>query len=351
MNLLKFIYLPIAILMGFFLYLLNLPAGWLIGSLLTGIFFGVFMPKIEFKQYSFKIVLAFLGTNISLLLMVETLKMIHHLVIPLIITIITLIIFGFFLGILLNKTTKSVDKMTAFFCTIPGGASEIIGMSGEYGADDRTVATFHTVRMTVFTISIPIIVSFLHPIGDLSVQETEHFFIEGSQIVFFLIVMGLTLFVNHFIKLPGGTLLYSIAFGFLISEFAFSVNDLHPYLAGIGQALIGAFVGIRFDKEVLKNTVKLGPIVLVIVGLLFSFTLVTAAMFMFITGQDYAISLISTVPAGAPEMSVAAVALDVNPTVVASLHIVRLIVLFLTLPLLIHIFYKLNPTMKKSSKD
>src|SRR5699024_1757228 len=149
----------------------HVPAGWLIGSLITGIVCGIFFRRYEFKGISFKVTLAFIGANISLLLMVDTLKMIHHLLLPLFITIIITNTAGFLFGILLYKRTTEVDKITAFFCCIPGGASEIIGISNTYGADDRLVAAFHTVRITCFTIAIPLIVGFLHPIDKTKVIE------------------------------------------------------------------------------------------------------------------------------------------------------------------------------------
>src|SRR5699024_3278833 len=343
----KFIFLSLAIFVGFIFYTIHIPAGWLIGALLTGIFYGIFIKQVPFGPYPFKVVLAFIGTTISLLLMVSTLKVIHHLIIPLIITILILITAGFFFGILLHKKTTGVSKITAFFCCIPGGASEIIGMSGEYGADDRLVAAFHTVRMTMFSIAIPIIVAILHPVQQNVQEETMAFSLQIHKLLFFIVDMDLNLLVNHFIKISGGTLLLSIAIGFIFSEFVMTVNDVHPYVVGVGQALIGAFVGIKFDRNVLKSILKVGPTVIAIVMMLFSLTLVTSALFMFMTGQAYATSLISTVPAGAPEMSVTALALDVNPTVVASLHIFRVVLLFLTLPILLKIFYKLNPPRAK----
>ena len=338
----KVSYLLIAILMGFMFNQLHIPAGWLLGALITGIIWGVFVTQLSFQRMSFKIALAFIGANISMLLTLSTLQMIHHYLVPLFLTIILTIVAGLLFGVLLYKKTKEMDKITAFFCCIPGGASEIIGISGQYDADDRLVAAFHTVRITFFTISIPLIVGYLHPTMENQLVEQNITVFNGWTIIFFVLVMSITLLLDRQFNIPGGTLLFSIFTGFLVTEFAFDVEQVPSFVAGIGQAMIGAFVGIRFDRDVLKRLLKVGPITIVIITMFFLFTLASAWVFHIWTQIPYATSLISTVPAGAAEMSVTAVALDVNPTIVASLHIIRLISLFLLLPLLLKIFTTLN---------
>lgn len=338
----KILYLIIAIFVGFIFYTFNVPAGWLVGAIFTGVLFGVFVKRLDFDGWPFRIALAFVGANISLMLRADVLKQVHHLLLPLLITIIIMMTSGFLLGNLLHKKSKRIDKVTAFFCCIPGGASEIIGLSGEYGADNRFVAAFHTVRITVFSLAIPFIVGYLNPsMGD-TVIKTSAMILNGYQILFFTTVIILTLLLEKIYHIPGGTLIFSIAFGFLLSEFVIDVSDVPRYISGIGQASIGAFVGIRFDRKVLNEIVKIGPITLAIVGTFFLLSVMSSVIFMFLTELSFSTSLLGTVPAGAAEMSVTAVALNINPTTIASLHIIRVICTFLALPILMKVFTVLH---------
>src|SRR5690625_1274815 len=154
----KILYIMIAVTVGFTLNALNVPAGFLIGGLLTGITYGVLVHQLKFDGLPFRVALAFIGANIGLLLQADVLKQVHYLMLPLLMTIVVMMTSGFILENILQKRS-SLDKVTAFFCTIPGGASEIIGLSGDYGADNRIVAAFHTVRITVFSLTIPFIVN------------------------------------------------------------------------------------------------------------------------------------------------------------------------------------------------
>ena len=332
---------------GFLGFTLGIPAGWLICSIITGIIWGVFRGGYSFDGRPFKIALAFVAANIGLKLDPKIIFEIRFLIFPLLLTILLTITIGYFLSILLYRNSN-LDQVTAFFCCIPGGASEIISISKEYGADERIVAAFHTVRITFFVLTIPIIIGYLNTpavvdvIQDVAKLEMSHFY-------FFPIVVFLTLFLDAKLRIPGGALLFSIAISFLLSSFVIDIALPPSYLSGIGQALIGGMVGGRFDKKVLAQLVSVGKITIAVIGIFFVVSILMSGLFHFMTKLSFSISLIGTVPAGAAEMSATAIALDISPSIVATLHIVRIMVIFFTLPLLIKIFKKLNKNIESVS--
>lgn len=320
--------------------IIGIPAGWLIGSIISGILWGVYKEGISFDGRPFKIVLAFVAANIGLRLDLSIILEIRHFLLPLLLTMFFTIAVGYFLSVLLFRKSD-LDQMTAFFCCIPGGASEIIGISKEFGADERIVAAFHTVRITFFVLFIPFIVGSLNTVHhvDVSLNVAE---LVLSHLFFFPVVVVLTLLLDSKLRIPGGTLLFSIAISFLLSSFVMEVTSPPAYLSGIGQALIGGMVGVRFDKEVLTRLIGVGKITIAIISVFFVGSILTGALFHFMTKLSFTVSLIGTVPAGAAEMTATAFSLDISPSIVASLHIVRIILLFLTLPLLIKIFMFIN---------
>src|SRR5699024_7790539 len=125
-----------------------------------------------------------------------------------------------------------------------------------------------TVRITVFSLSIPLLIGYLNRTGNGSTveiaQSDESLSIAHG--VFFLIVIISTLFIERIYHFPGGTLIFSIVLGFVLSEYIVPIESVPRYISGMGQAAIGAFVGIRFDRKVLNEIVKIGPITLAIVG-------------------------------------------------------------------------------------
>src|SRR5690625_416456 len=333
-------FITATIFIGYLFNQFNVPAGWLIGSLSTGIFYGLIVGKMTFRPVTFQFALSFIGANISLLLTLETLHKIYIYFIPLLIIVTLLILLGFYFSLLIIKNSKDINHITAFFCCIPGGASELIGLSQEYGADDRIVATFHSLRIIFLTFSIPITLAFLEPGYKTTQQAISDYPFEFKSLLFLLMIMILSVFLNRWIKIPGGNLLYSIALGFLFSQFIFEIPPAADFVKGIGQALIGGFVGVRFNREVLKRVIAIGPIAIIITIVLFFATFLCAGLFYLLTNLSFPISLISVVPAGAAEMSITAIAFGFDPTIVASLHIIRLIILFFSFPLLLKFFKK-----------
>ncbi|MCZ2257602.1 AbrB family transcriptional regulator [Sporosarcina sp. G11-34] len=314
-------------------------------AIVTGIVWGIFKGKLSFDGLPFKISLAFVAANIGLRLDPKVFTEIQSLLLPLLLTILITLTTGYFLSLLLYSKTD-LDEMTAFFCCIPGGASEIIGMSKEFGADERIVAAFHTVRITVFVLFIPLIVGLMESTAKVAVVQ-KVVEMEWMHFIFFPIVVVLTLLLDKKFHIPGGTLLFSIAIAFILSSFVVDVGSSPAYLSGIGQAFIGGMVGVRFDKAVLVQLLKVGKMTIVIISIFFVVSILTSLLFHYMTLIPYSVSLIGTVPAGAAEMSTTAIALDLNPSIVASLHIVRVMLLFLLLPLLIKVFKAINRKREK----
>ena len=65
-------------------------------------------------------------------------------------------------GALLARVTE-VDAPTAALGLVAGGASGIVGMAGELGADDRLVAFMQYLRVLVVVLLTPLLVAVAFP--------------------------------------------------------------------------------------------------------------------------------------------------------------------------------------------
>ncbi len=325
--------------MGSIFAMLHVPAGWLLGSLITGIVYGLYIKKLYFPDSLFKISLAIIGANIGFMVMPEQFLTYHYLLIPFIITIILTLTGGILLGKFMQKYS-SVHPNTAFFCCLPGGASEVIALSKEFGADQHIVAAFHTTRITLFVLTVPIVVG----LNARVVPNTGQFGTNIGQGIFALICLfGIgfaALWIAQKIPLPGISLLMAILFGFLAHQFIFPTLEIPKFATGIAQALMGAIVGIRFDRETYKEFKRIGKVSIATLTLYFLMSFGLATVFYFLTPLEFFASLLSVVPAGAAEMASTATALDIEPMMVATLQMLRVLVLFALLPVLIKWFSK-----------
>ncbi|PSL42777.1 hypothetical protein B0H94_11363 [Salsuginibacillus halophilus] len=329
----KFIFLALAISAGGLLNLFGMPAGWLLGAIMTGIIWGLTRERLIFEGWPFKTALAFVGTNIGLLMEQELFAVIGAYFAPLLLVIAMTIAMGLGLGVLLYRWTE-LDRRTAFFCCVPGGASEVISVSGEYGADQRIVAAFHTTRITLFVLTIPLLVGLFSTASE-TTQSMPETALTLTHFWLFPFIIAAALFLQRVIKLPAGGLLFAIILGFIFGEFIVQPTDAPAYLGGLGQALIGAMVGVRFERQTLGQLKRIGKASAGVLGLYFGASWFIGGTFWLLTDLSYMLSVLSTVPAGAAEMAATAFALSLQPSLVTSLHIIRVIVLFLLLPFLI----------------
>ncbi|MGO4890010.1 AbrB family transcriptional regulator [Anaerobacillus sp. MEB173] len=330
----KVAYLILAVLVGYIFVLLSVPAGWLLGSLLTGIFCSLFIKKLIFPDIIFKFVLGIVGTNIGFMMQPTIFSEMKSFIFPLIITIFITILYALLLGIYLRQNSF-LDANTAFFCCLPGGASEAIAISKDYGADQRIVAAFHTGRITFFVLTIPFIVGIFNRGNIEIITEQNEIALTPSKLAIFLLILCSAVFISKNIKIPGGILLVSMLLGFLVGTLLIGVNGMPRYVTGIGQALIGALIGMRFDRESLEQLKSLGPISIKIIVVYLIMSIAVSILFYILTPASFFISLLGTVPAGAPEMSSTATALNLAPALVASLQIMRVMTILLILPLLL----------------
>lgn len=103
----------------------------------------------------------------------------------------------------------------------------------------------------------------------------------------------------------------------------------------VGQVLVGISLGSAIDPGVLRQfRATLAPgclAVLVLVG-----TGLAGGALIASTGRlDLPEALLGTVPGGVGEMVAAATALEVDSAVVAGMHVMRLLVVLMTVPLLV----------------
>lgn len=338
-----FVCIVIALCVGVLFSFIGVPAGFLIGGLVVGISYGLFLRPLSFSGMPFRFALGYVGVNVGFMMEPELFRLLLHYFLPLLISLTITLLAGVGIGWLLYRWTD-LDPLTAYFSTVPGGASEVIAFSGEYGADNRIVAAFHTARITLFVMLVPFLASVFYP-GDMTKVQGEPLFesISIGTLIGFFVAILLAIILFSLWKLPAGTLFYGVFAGFVMSEWILTnAPSIPTYIAGIGQALIGVMVGVRFDRSTFLKLKEIGVVSALLLAVYFLFSLVNAAIFHWLTDLPYMTSLLSTAPAGAAEMSSTAMALHLEPTLVSSLHIIRVIALFLFLPIVIHLLRRFS---------
>jgi membrane AbrB-like protein len=138
----------------------GLPSPTLFAALLVGLSAALLRPQAELKLPSavFVSAQAVLGVTIGAYLQADALKSLGDAWLPVTIVSAATLGLSIAMGWLLARFTE-LDRPTATLGMIAGGASGIVGMSGDLGADDRLVAFMQYVRVLVVVLSTPLLIA------------------------------------------------------------------------------------------------------------------------------------------------------------------------------------------------
>ncbi|WP_069385110.1 AbrB family transcriptional regulator [Halomonas caseinilytica] len=237
------------------------------------------------------------------------------------------------------------SRETALYAGVPGGVSTVTLMAIASGADLRVVGMTHAIRILVVLLAIPPV---LQAIGHVDLAGatpdlTQWLWLPGAADAAWLTVAGLGgLWLGRRLRLPNA-LLFGPA---LVSAALHLTGVTHaavpPTLLALAQVIIGVSVGVRFAGTSLA---RLGQ-TLVMASLQALVLLVIAVLAAWIghllTGYSAAAALLAYMPGGAPELSLVALTLGIDPAFVTTHHLMRISVLVLLLPALLNYCKKWN---------
>ncbi len=337
----KTILLVVAFTVGYLFDLMNIPAGWLLGAMLVGAFYRLVIDDISYPNFLFDLALAIIGISISLSIKVKMFKEVTSYILPLFVSITILLVASWILGKVLAKYSN-LDGKTALFCCLPAGASVMMALSREYKANLGMVAAFQTVRIMMLVSTIPLVAGFMtsfiptEEVQGKAIKTASQVDMPGwLALIFYLILIGLTLLLSKKWRIPIAPFLYAIIVGFLFHTFIQPLPSVPNLGVGIGMAMLGVIIGTRFDRSSLVEIKNIGWTSAGILLAFFLLTFVVTFVFYLMTPLDFITSLLAIVPAGAPQMSSVAASLQLDASIVAAMQVIRLLVLVLIIPMLV----------------
>ncbi len=144
-------------------------------------------------------------------------------------------------------------------------------------------------------------------------------------------------------KFPTGMLLFPLLASAVLHSTNISTALAPPSIASLAQLIIGTSVGVRFAGYSIKTIMKDGWLSIIIGLLLAAVALIATLIMQWITGMPFGPLLLVFLPGGAPEIGVMALALNIDPAMVTTHHMLRVLFLMVGVGLLtqrIHQFQK-----------
>ncbi|MCL2068987.1 MAG: AbrB family transcriptional regulator [Oscillospiraceae bacterium] len=346
--------LLIAIIFGVLGYRSRIPAGTMIGALLSVIVFNTLTGTVSFPFEARAISQSLAGCFIGMSITLEVVRSLRTLIKPAAVLCSSMLISGVLIGFLLYSTGR-FDLGTALFSAAAGGFTDVTLVAIEMGADASKMITLHLVRLISVTLICPALIrviirraspkpdgaGFQGALRPVSIKPPSAYPADASrpQRAWWLIhknavtiaVAGVGGVIGFLLGIPAGVLIFSmLAVG--VFNILTGRGYMSPHARRFAMIFAGTIIGQNIGMDELAGLkAMLIPAVLLVVCFLIV-SLVTAFMMHRVCKVDLATALLASTPAGAGEMALIASDLGANTPVVAILHIVRLIAVIALYP-------------------
>jgi hypothetical protein len=232
------------------------------------------------------------------------------------------------------RKVAGLDPKTAYFASTPGGLGEMILLGDRMGGDMRTISLVHATRVLVVVFAVPFAIGAIEGVTPSGLPPAAT--IERTALdLMVLVLCGVAgAWLGVLARLPAPMLL-----GPMIASAAthlLGVVDGAPpaWIVAGAQLLIGASVGVRFRGIDPVRALQAMAATLGLVAIMLVVTLLFAGALWAVTGLPLDQLVLAYVPGGLAEMAMIGYALGVDPTFVATHHIVRIGLVVLLAPLL-----------------
>jgi hypothetical protein len=238
------------------------------------------------------------------------------------------ILLGALCGWLLAKMA-AVDRTTAFFASVAGGAAEMTILGERFGARPDRVALAQSLRIVAVVLVVPFALAYSGAHGSDLYQPAALAFDPARLALLVGIAAAAALALNA-TGMPN-----AFMFGPLAIVIALTASDVHfsslpTALSNGAQALLGCALGARFDRRSFESTPRYVVAVLASVAAALAVAAGFAAMLALGSGLPFASLVLATAPGGLAEMCITAKVLQLGVPLVTAAHVTRVLVLITT---------------------
>ena len=329
--------IPSAIVADYF----NIPLAWMLGPMivtsvaaLAGL--KVVMPKIALS--SILIILGLhIGNYIDQNLFNQMINWFWTSVIMLIYIIICILIVSKYL-----QKYAGYREKASIFSSAPGALGPLMILAENEKTDLSQVATSHLIRLLIIITVIPFII--VNNTGSETLLLDNFDYKSQNHLNLILLIIASLFFIFVFDKIRVPAALLS---GTLFASGLLQITDIASYKlpdASINFCLLilGASVGCRFAEKTVKEIANNSLHSIVATTILVLLGLIAAYVATFFVDTNILTLILSFSPGGIYEVAVIAIAFDLDPDFVAFHHIIRLLFILFTVPIILRVLEKIK---------
>jgi membrane AbrB-like protein len=318
---------------------LQLPAGWLIGSMLVSVVLVMSGVRLYMPDWVRQIIFVLLGVSMGSGFTQESIN--TMLKWPLSLVGLAVAVIGMMAACtaFLHFAARW-DKATSFFSSVPGAMSYVLAMSLRTTADTRLVVIAQMSRLLVLMAVLPLIVRATMPMdAAIPAMPTDELRVIVTLAI--EIALGFALgFLLEWLKVPAGLMVGGMIAGAGVHLSGTLSGAMPQPILVPCQILLGAFIGLRFagtDIKLLREA-ALPSFTSFLIAIAISGGIALAVAY----GLDLPVGqvLVAFAPGGLEAMTILAFVLGVDPAYVGVHQLARFLGVSLLLPFIARFYLK-----------
>ena len=304
---------------------LRLPLPWMLGPMLAMAacnFGGLEMRAPKWGRVVGQVVI---GTALGLYFTPVVAREVAALWHVLLVAAVLALVIGALCGWLLAKLSGT-DRATAFFASVPGGATEMAVLAERSGARVDLVALAQSLRILLVVVTIPFTLTYSGVHGADFYTQSAVAFDPLRLACLFAVTTGAG------VALAAGRMGNAFMFGPLLAGAGVTMLEIEfssmpGLLTNAGQLLLGCTLGSRFGRRSVQSLPKFVAAVLASVAVAMVLSTLVALALAQAAGVSFPSLVLAVAPGGIAEMSITAKVLQLGVPIVTAAHVTRVIVL------------------------
>ncbi|WJV66623.1 AbrB family transcriptional regulator [Pectobacteriaceae bacterium CE70] len=318
------ILLSVSLILGFGLQIYHVPAALLLGPMLVGVVMGLNGSTIRIPRPFFYASNAVLGCLVAQSLSLSILRpLLNEWPLVLFTLLATLVISGLSGWCLMRYS--ELPGTTGTWGASPGGASAMVAMAGEFGADVRLVAFMQYLRVLMVTASAAFVARF--SLGDSSAGNhamTLWFPALDWRFPATLCMAFSCAWVARRLRIPSGQLLGPMIVGSILHSTGTLTLQTPEWLLALAYSFIGWSVGLCFTRPIFRLALRTLPQMMISIVMLMLLCGGMAFMLTRLLPVDMLTAYLATSPGGLDSIAIIAAGSRVDMAFVIAMQTLRL---------------------------
>jgi membrane AbrB-like protein len=228
---------------------------------------------------------------------------------------------------------RVIPGSTAVWGLSPGGASVMVVMAEEFGADARLVAFMQYLRVVcVAGVAAVIARIWVDPSGATAPQADWFPPVHWPAFAATVAIAGFGAVLGHVTRTPGGLVLGPMVVGAVLRATGVADIELPPSLLVASFAVIGWRIGLVFSRPILAHATRALPQTLLSIFALIAFCGGVAAVLVVALGVDPLTAYLATSPGGLDSAAVIAASSHADLSFITALQTIRIVMVLLLGP-------------------